>query len=385
MKEIKDDPDLELMIIVTGMHLAPEFGLTYESIEADGFYINEKVEMLLSSDTPVGIAKSIGLGVIGIAEALARLNPDILVLFGDRFEIFAAAQAAMLARLPIAHISGGEITEGAIDDAIRHSLSKMSSYHFVSAESYRLRLIQMGEEPAKVMNCGDLGIENIHRLKLIGREELSTALGFNLVSPFFLVTFHPETLTATSNADNMNELFAALDLFQQHRVIMTKANADEGGRLINRLIDQYRELHSDRVYTSTSLGQLNYLSAMSHCEAVVGNSSSGIVEAPALTKATVNIGKRQDGRLMAKSIICCPCRSEDIGQAMQMAIDADFKQSLIDTISLYGRGNTSIFIKDYLKKAVLSGVVKHFYNIPENDIIKASSLGTPNRQDNARK
>ena len=367
MRAISDDPGLELQLIATGMHLSQEFGLTYRKIESDGFVFDAKIEMLLSSDSATAISKSMGLGLIGFADAFEALRPDIVILLGDRFEIFVAAQAAMVARIPIAHISGGEITEGGIDDSIRHGISKMALYHFVSAESYRRRVIQMGEDPARVMNCGDPGRENIYRLTLLSRDDLSKELGFDLTGPFFLVTYHPETLTGVSHAAAVNELFAALDLFPHHRIVITKANADEGGRQINEMIDRYAERRRDRVYVSIALGQINYLSAMSYCEAVIGNSSSGIVEAPALLRATVNIGDRQTGRLMAKSIVCCGHSRDEIAGAIRTAISAEFKEQLIHTRSLYGKGTTSTFIKDYLKNIELRGVIKHFYDLPDRD------------------
>ena len=364
LREIQDDPALQLQLLVTGMHLSPEFGLTYQKIEQDGFVIDAKVETLLSGDSATAVSKSMGLGLIGFADAFQRLTTDIVVVLGDRFEILAAAQAAMVARIPVAHISGGEVTEGGIDDAIRHSLTKMSHFHFVSAEPYRRRVIQMGEDPARVMNCGDPGLENIHRLKLLDREELTKALGFDLTGPFVLVTYHPETLTGVSHADAVTSIFAALDRFLQYRVVITKANADVGGRLVNQLIDDFVRLRSGRVYASSSLGQVNYLSAMRHCEAVIGNSSSGIVEAPALHRATVNIGSRQTGRLMAESIVSCGHGCEEIVQAIQRATSKNFQDRLPRTTSLYGLGRTSIFIRDYLKTAALDSVIKHFRDWP---------------------
>lgn len=363
LREIAADADVTLQLVATGMHLTQEFGLTYRKIEQDGFVIDAKVEMLLSGDSPNAVSKSIGLGVIGFADAFESLKPDCVIVLGDRFEIFAAAQAAMVARIPIAHISGGEITEGGIDDAIRHSLSKMAYFHFVSAEVYRQRVIQLGEDPQRVMNCGDPGLENIVRLKRLTCGELSQTLGVDLREPFFLVTYHPETLTGADHAAAVNELLAALDQFPEHRLVITKANADEGGRLINQMIDEYARTHGERVYASASLGQLNYLSAMSHCDAVIGNSSSGIVEAPVLLKATVNIGARQAGRLMATSIICCGHGHTEIARAIRETTSTEFRNALPRTASLYGHGKTSTFIKDYLKAVNLGSVVKHFYDL----------------------
>jgi UDP-N-acetylglucosamine 2-epimerase (non-hydrolysing)/GDP/UDP-N,N'-diacetylbacillosamine 2-epimerase (hydrolysing) len=351
MKEIQSDVSLELQIIVTGMHLSPEFGLTYKQIETDGFRINAKVEMLLSSDSPVGIAKSIGLGVIGFADAICTLSPDILVVLGDRFEILATAQAAMVMNVPVAHISGGEITEGAIDDRIRHAITKIADFHFVAAETYRRRVIQMGEQPEQVINCGDPGLDNFRRLQLLTRDELEKALNFRLGGgPTFLVTYHPVTSGATNPQQEMQELLNALDQFPSAQIIMTKPNADAGGRIISKMVDDYSRIHSGRVHMSVSLGQLRYLSAMQHCDVVIGNSSSGIVEAPAIKKPTVNIGKRQTGRLKAQSIIDCEANEKSIVNAINKALSSEFKQTLTDTQSLYGDCNASSQIKEYLKQ-----------------------------------
>jgi UDP-hydrolysing UDP-N-acetyl-D-glucosamine 2-epimerase len=364
LREITEDAALDLQLAVTGMHLSQEFGLTYRHIEGDGFAIDAKVDMQLSGDSAAAISKSMATGLAGFADAFEALQPDVVVVLGDRFEIFAAAQAAMMARIPIAHISGGEITEGGIDDAIRHSLSKMAYFHFVSAEPYRRRVIQLGEDPTRVMNCGDPGLENLRRLTLLSRDELSARLGIELSRPYFLVTYHPETLTGVSHGDVMDSLFSALDLFPGHGVIITKANADEGGRLINERIDRYAASHPARVYASTSLGQVVYSSAMRHCAAVVGNSSSGIVEAPASLKPTVNIGTRQAGRLMADSVICCGHATDEIASALARAVSPEFQSIAARTTSIYGHSETSVFIKDFLKNADLRGVVKRFHDLP---------------------
>lgn len=365
MKEIQADPALQLQVIATGMHLSPEFGLTYQAIEADGIAIDAKVEMLLSSDTAVGIAKSMGLGMIGFADALDRLRPNILVVLGDRFEILAASQAALVANIPIAHISGGEITEGAIDDSIRHAISKLSNFHFVAAESYRKRVIQMGESPERVVNCGDPGLDNFERLKLLSKKELEESLGFRLSAPTFLVTYHPATLGHIAPEKGMEELIKALDRFPQAKVILTKPNADVGGRILSRMVDAYAAANPERVLAVTSLGQLRYLSAMQHCDAIVGNSSSGIVEAPAIKKPTVNIGNRQKGRLMAESIINCREDADEIAQAIALALSDEFKRKLAKTESLYGNCDASAQIKRYLKEVSLdSSSAKHFYDLP---------------------
>lgn len=364
MKEIQNDQDLELQIIVTGMHLSPEFGLTYKTIEVDGFLIDAKVEMLLSSDTPVGIAKSIGLGVIGFADALDRLMPDILVLLGDRYEILAAAQAAMVARIPIAHLHGGEATEGLIDEAIRHAVTKMAHFHFVAAEPYRQRVIQLGENPEKVINYGAPGLDNIKRLNLLNKEDFENSINFRLGKTNFLVTYHPVTLSDQGPKHTMQELFRALDHFKDAKIIFTKPNADTDGRVICQMIDDYMVRQPDRVMATVSLGQLRYLSAIKHVDAVIGNSSSGLIEAPPLKKPTINLGNRQRGRLKAASVIDCDENTEAIIAAIQKALSADFLLSITNVVSLYGEGNASVRIKDYLKIVNLKDVLqKKFFDM----------------------
>ena len=364
MKEIQNDVDLQLQLIVTGMHLSPEFGLTYKVIEHDGFHIDAKVEMLLSSDTPVGISKSIGLGVIGFAEVLDRLKPDVMVVLGDRYEILAAAQAAMVAKIPIAHISGGEKTEGAIDESIRHALTKISHIHFVAAEEYRHRVIQMGELPEMVLNFGDPGVDNIELIQLLSKEEFEESIGFKLGQTNFLVTYHPVTLGDKCPEEAMQSLIEALDKFPETKIIFTKPNSDAGGRILIKMIDEYTIKNRDRVYSCISLGQVRYLSAMKYCNLVIGNSSSGIVEAPVMKKATVNIGIRQQGRLKAASIIDCDESVDGIETAINNALTNEFKKTLCHTVSLYGGGETSHRIKEYLKSCSVEKItVKKFYDI----------------------
>jgi len=362
MKEIQADKYLKLQLIVTGMHLSPEFGLTYRTIEEDGFAIDTKVEMLLSSDSPVGIAKSIGLGVIGFAEALERLMPDIMVVLGDRYEILAAVQAALVARIPVAHIHGGETTEGAIDESIRHAITKMARLHFVAAEPYRTRVIQLGEYPETVFNVGALGIENITRLPLLNKDQLEESINFELGTVYFLVTYHPATLGATASGTAMQSLLDALDDFPETKIIFTKPNSDTDGRTIGHMIDEYARHNKGRVSVFTSMGQVRYLSALRFADVVIGNSSSGIIEAPSFHTPTVNIGERQSGRLMANSIINCLETRESIVAAINKALSQSFREKAKQDVSLYGDGNTASQIKDYLKQASLSGT-KHFYDL----------------------
>ena len=364
MKEIQEDSDLELQIIATGMHLSPEFGLTYRQIEKDGFKIDKKIEMLLSSDTPVGISKSMGLGMIGFAEAYAELRPDIAVLLGDRFEIFSAAVSAMIARIPIAHLHGGEATEGLIDEPIRHSITKMSHLHFTAAEEYRRRVIQLGESPDRVFNVGGLGIDNIKKLKLMSREELEDSIKFKLGPKNLLVTFHPVTLEHATARNQFQNLINALDELQDTRFIFTKPNADTEGRLIIKMIDDYVSKNSHKAIAFTNLGQLRYLSALKFVDACVGNSSSGLAEAPTFKIGTINIGDRQRGRLKADSVIDCEPVKESILTAIRKFYSKEFQDNLKNVKNPYGEGGAAEKIKKILKEVDLTNILKkQFYDI----------------------
>ncbi|WP_426992614.1 UDP-N-acetylglucosamine 2-epimerase [Methylomonas sp. CM2] len=366
LKEIQADLDLTLQLVATGMHLSPEFGLTWRQIEADGFSIARKVEMLLSSDTPAGISKAMGLGLIGFADAFSELNPDIVVVLGDRFEIFAAAQAAMNLRIPIAHIHGGELSEGAVDDAIRHALTKLSHLHFTAAEVYRQRVIQLGEQPQRVFNVGAPGLDNIARLPLLDRAGLEQAIDFKLAERNLLATFHPATLEAETAAEQFQQLLQALDAFPAVRVIFTYSNADAGGRVIAGLIEDYLARWPERVAAFVSLGSLRYLSAMRHVDAVVGNSSSGLLEAPAFKIPTVNIGDRQRGRLCAASVLHCPPQAEAIQAALEKVWSGELAETLANLHQPYGTGGASARIKDLLKRSDLGDLLKkRFYDIGE--------------------
>lgn len=361
MKEIKNDPSLELQIIATGMHLSPEFGLTYTDIEGDGFNINEKVEMLLSSDTPVGITKSIGLATIGFADALARLNPDILVLLGDRYEILAAAQAALIAKIPVAHIAGGDTTEGAFDDAIRHSITKMAHLHFVTNELSARRVRQLGENPDHIYNVGSTGIDQIKRLKLLSKEELEELLGFKFKEKNLLITFHPVTLDNQSSTEQFHKLLKALDIIGSDvGLIFTKPNSDTESRNLIKMLEEYA-FNRSNVKVFTSLGQLRYLSIIACVDVVVGNSSSGLYEVPSFKKPTVNIGDRQKGRIQAPSVINCEPKVCAIVQAIEEAFIKDCSK----VINPYGDGNASSKIVKILKKInePKSLLKKHFFEV----------------------
>ncbi len=362
MQGIKDDPELTLQIIATGMHLSPEFGLTYRNIEQDGFQIDRKVEMLTSSDTSVGIAKSMGLGLIGFADALHELKPDLIVVLGDRFEILAAVSAALVARIPVTHLHGGELTEGAFDDAIRHSITKMSHLHFVAAEEYRQRVIQLGEQPDHVFLVGGLGIDNIKRLKLLDREELEASIDFRLGPKNLLITFHPVTLEAATASEQMAELLVALAELKDTQLIFTMPNADTDGRVLIRMVDEFVAQHTN-AQAYTSLGQLRYLSCVSHVDGVVGNSSSGLAEVPSFRKGTVNVGDRQRGRLQAESVISCEPTYESIAAAIKKLYSTDFQLSLSKVTNPYGEGGASEKVVEILKNHALCGIVKKtFYD-----------------------
>jgi UDP-hydrolysing UDP-N-acetyl-D-glucosamine 2-epimerase len=370
LKEIQGDADLTLQLVVTGMHLSPEFGLTWRQISGDGFVIDRKVEMLLSSDTPAGISKAIGLGVIGFADALVDLQPDILVVLGDRFEIFAAAQAAMNQRIPIAHIHGGELTEGAVDDAIRHALTKMAHLHFTAAETYRKRVIQLGEQPDKIFNVGAPGLDNIYRLPLLDRVQFEQAIDFKLGRRNLLVTFHPVSLENASAAEQFRQLLQALDGFDDIHTIFTHGNADVDGRIIATMIEDYRTRYPARVASFVSLGSIRYLSALQHVDAVVGNSSSGLLEAPSFKIATVNIGDRQRGRLCADSVLHCEPHADAIRQAIAKAFSKEFANVLQKVSNPYGTGGASLKIKQILKQMPLDGLLKKtFYDMCSSGVV----------------
>ncbi len=358
MKDIEVHCNLELQIIVTGMHLSPEFGLTYQRIEEDGFTINHKVEMLLSSDTPVGITKSMGLAMIGFADALAELEPDIVILLGDRFETFAAASASLIARRPIAHIHGGELTEGAFDDALRHSISKMAHLHFVATEEYRERVIQLGEQTDRVFNVGALGVENIKRFSLLPRGEFQQSINFTLGKRNLLVTFHPATLESSTAAQQFSILLSELDKLRDTNFIFTKANADTDGRIINKMIDEYTTINSEKAIGFTSLGQLRYYSALQFVDGVVGNSSSGVIEAPSFQIGTINIGDRQKGRIQADSVIDCSPESVSISDALNFLYSSEFRKRLENLVNPYGSGDSTLMIIKVLEECRLADILK---------------------------
>jgi GDP/UDP-N,N'-diacetylbacillosamine 2-epimerase (hydrolysing) len=356
---------LELQVIATGMHLSPEFGLTYREIEKDGFIIDRKVEMLLSSDTPTGLAKSMGLGLIGFGAALEELRPNLMLVLGDRFEILAAVAAAMVARIPVAHLHGGEATEGAFDEAIRHSITKMSHLHFVAADEYRKRVIQLGEQPERVFLVGGLGIDNIKKLTLLDRPSLEASLGFKLGRRNLLVTFHSVTLENATSAQQMAELLAALEKLENTHLIFTMPNADTHGRVLFDMIKQFVSIHpNSRAFIS--LGQLLYLSCIQHVDGVVGNSSSGLLETPSFGKGTINIGDRQLGRLKAKSVIDCNPDRDSISKAIEHLYSSPFQAMLKTVRNPYGEGGASEKIVQVLQDFPLESILKkNFYDLAD--------------------
>lgn len=363
MKRINDCPDMQLQIIATNMHLSPEFGLTYREIEADGFHIDKKVEMLLSSDTRNATTKSLGLGIIGFADAFEDLAPDMVVILGDRYEMLGAASAALLYGIPIAHISGGDVTEGAYDDAIRHSISKMSHLHFTSAEEYRQRVIQLGEQPDRVFNFGAIGLDNMRQIQFLDRQSLEQSIGFEIGEDCILVTYHPVTMERNSAETQFGALLEAIDRVGC-RVIFTKPNSDSDGRIIIKMIDEYVAANSDKAACYTSLGYVRYLSALQFVKAAVGNSSSGILEVPSFGIPTVNIGDRQKGRLRADSVIDCNTDVDSIEKSIRGALSQEWQTIARNATNPYEQPDTVARIFEVLQQCDLSQMKqKRFYDI----------------------
>lgn len=362
--ELNHMSDLDVRVVVTGAHLSPEFGLTYKEIEKDGISIDHKIEILLSSDTPSSISKSMGLALIGFADYFDRIKPDLLLVLGDRYETLAVCCAAMNQRIPIAHLYGGETTEGAIDECIRHSITKMSLLHFTSTEQYRKRIIQLGEHPDRVFNVGSIGVENVKSTALYDRSEISELLGIENDSRFVIVTFHPVTLENASSEYQIKELFNAFDLHKNLTFVFTKGNADAGGRVINQLIDEYVAVNKNcRVFTS--LGLKLYLSAVKNSICVIGNSSSGIVEVPSFGIPTINIGDRQKGRIQADSIINCKPSCASIDDAINLALNPGFRDKACKSVNPYAKPDTTNRIVFEINRALQYGLnlKKQFYDI----------------------
>lgn len=364
IEALNQSENYQLQLLVTGTHLSTEFGMTWKSIEEDGYKIDAKVEMLLSSDTPVGVSKSLGMMCIGLADAFDSLQPDFIIILGDRYEIVGVATIANLFNIPVVHVHGGEITQGALDDNFRHAITKLSHLHFASTAEYRHRIIQLGESPEKVFEVGAIGIDNIRNMTLLNRHELSESIDLELSQPYFLVTYHPATVGSSDVSVEIDNLMSALLSVPDTQSIITMSNADVGGRLINQRLEYWQAQYPKRITLFTSLGQLRYLSAVKHCLAVVGNSSSGILEAPSLKRPTVNIGDRQKGRTQAASVINCVIDTQDITQALNIAVSKDCQMKAAQVINPYGEGKATPKIMNQLKQVAWSTIIdKKFYDL----------------------
>tara|TARA_B100000575_G_scaffold27000_1_gene18238 strand:- start:46842 stop:48002 length:1161 start_codon:yes stop_codon:yes gene_type:complete len=364
MSKVKDDSSLELLTFVTGSHLSPEFGLTFKAIEQDGFAINKKIEMVLSADTSSSIIKSTGLGMIGFADALKEAKPDLVILLGDRYEMLAASFASLISRIPICHIHGGESTEGSYDEQIRHSITKMSWWHFVATEEYRKRVIQLGENPERVFNVGGMGVDIINNTDLLSKKELQKEIGFEFSTKNILVTYHPVTMEKKTSKNQFYEILNALKELEDINLIFTMPNADSDGRGIIKMIESFVQNNPNRSTFFKSMGQLNYLSTMQYIDGVVGNSSSGLLEAPSFKIGTVNIGDRQKGRIRAKSIIDCEPNKNSIKSSIKLLFSEEFKSSIKDLSNPYGLGNATNLILEIIKNKTLpSEIKKSFYNL----------------------
>ena len=365
MKALQADPSIDLQLCVTGTHLSPEFGLTYQVIEQDGFVINKAIEIVLSSDTTVGAAKAVGLGVISFSEALTELQPDIVLVLGDRFEILAVATTTLLLGIPLAHCHGGELTAGAVDDSVRHAVTKMAQIHFTATEAYRKRVIQLGEPPERVYNVGALGIENIRKLPLLDRKALEEQLEFQFKARNVVVTYHPVTLEKDTAKTHFEALLWVLAEQQDLGIVFTMPNADPESRVIIEAIKQFTFQYPNRSVYHQSLGQRTYLSLLKQVDAAVGNSSSGLLEAPSFRIATINIGDRQKGRIQAPSVINCLPNTEAIAMAFAQMSSSEFRATLTTVANPYDQGNASETIVNVLKEISLEGVIeKRFYDLP---------------------
>ena len=365
IKKLIRDKEVNVRVVATGMHLSPEFGLTYKDVENDGIRIDRKIEILMSSDTPVSMSKTMGMAMISFADYFEEVCPDALLVLGDRYETLAVCCAALNAKIPIIHLHGGETTEGAIDEAIRHSITKMSYLHFTSTEEYRHRVIQLGENPERVYNVGSLGVENVLNQTLLSREALESELKLQLNMPYAVVTYHPVTLEDRDICETVKIFLDALDQNKDMFYIITKSNADAGGRQINLMMEEYAE-HRDNVQVYDSLGMIKYLSAVKYSEIVIGNSSSGILEVPSFKIPTVNIGDRQKGRIRAESVIDCNEDTESIVRAIKKARTPEFRKQCSQVKNPYEGVRTSDTIVEIIKEKLFDKKVeikKKFYDI----------------------
>lgn len=361
IKEINSDDELELQLIATGMHLSPEFGSTYREIEKN-FKINKKIEMDLSSDTSQSISKSMGLAQISFSQAYSELKPDLITVLGDRYEILSAVISAMISNIPIAHIHGGEITEGSWDNNIRHCISKMAHLHFTASEVYKRRVIQLGEQPNKVYNVGGLGIENIKKLNLLSKSDLEDTINFKFNLKNIMITFHPVTLENNTSKNQFQEILNAINELKDTNIIFTKANSDLNGKVINQMIDEYIYENPKKSVSYLSLGQEKYLSVLQYIDVIVGNSSSGLLEAPSFKIATINIGDRQKGRICSKSVINCLPIKKNIKKSLEIVYSPKFQKLLKTVENPYDNGITSKKIARVLKNFNLENILKKQFN-----------------------
>jgi len=364
MEDIQLSASLELQLIVTGTHLSPEYGMTVDEITNDGFSIDDKVEIMLSSDSSIGVSKAMGLAQISFAESLERLGPDAVLVLGDRYELLPIALAAVISRIPVIHLNGGELTEGAIDEVIRHALTKLSSLHFTAIEEYRRRVIQMGEHPKTVFNVGEVGLDNLNRISYHNKDDFEISIGSKLSKRNLLVTYHPETTKSLdSNVADFNELLNSLRELLNTLLIFTKSNADVGGKKINNLIDDFVDNHPNAICFN-SLGRVRYLSALKYVDAVIGNSSSGIVEAPSFNVASINIGDRQKGRVRAESVIDVSPTQHEIRDALKTVYSTGYSEVLRNVSNPYGQGDSSAQVVKILEDINLGNLtIKSFFDV----------------------
>ena len=366
--------NLEVRVVATGMHLSPEFGMTCQEIEQDGIRLDRKIEILLSADTTSAISKSMGLAMISFADYFSERKPDLLIVLGDRYEILAVATTAMNARIPIAHLYGGDITEGAVDDVVRHAITKMSYFHFTATREHRRRVIQMGESPERVFWVGAMSVENACNVKKLSMHDLQEQIAFYWnrdLEKMAVVTFHPVTLEDDTAREQFQNILNALDYFEDLKVIFTKANADAGGRVINHMIDDYVNEHPQKSKAYTSLGQLRYLSAVSLADVVIGNSSSGLSEVPTFHVPTVNIGDRQRGRVCGKTVISCGVAEKEITDAIQKALSQTFRNEICNEKNPYEKKGTSDAIVKILTENLNKNNIdlkKHFYDLADLEV-----------------
>ena len=368
MHAINDSKDLELVLFVTGTHLLSEYGSTIDSIIDDGFAINEKIDILMRNDNPAAISKTMGIAAMSFGDAFERNPIDMLVVLGDRYELLPICQAAMCHRIPIAHISGGEATEGLIDEAVRHCVTKMSYLQLPSCEEYKKRIIQLGENPNRVFNFGDVGVENIKTVHLMEKNELEKSINVMLHKPYFCVTFHPVTLENCTAELQIDELLNVVECLNEYDFIITKSNADSGNQIINKKIDEFVAKHNNS-YCFESLGLVRYLSLLKYSCGVIGNSSSGIIEAPLFGIPTINIGDRQKGRIKASSIIDCQPSQSDITESIRLAVSNSFIQNNCDGSSPFSCDNTAVNIVDKIREFIVDDNIdlkKSFYDVDFN-------------------